>query len=165
MNGPAQQIEAALNNLRFRSHLRVFPVAAPVTLYVRGSHCGVVVHYHAYDHVEIYASLYAAFGMRLVVEQDDDGVYVVVKRRRVLGLFSHSQLQVVVPEYCDLAFDLSPGNVTFEGVSGILEIPAFSKSSDRQQVLDGIARPTLPQGSSSNPRLSAGQAREQIQTD
>jgi hypothetical protein len=164
MNTPAEQLETTLNNLRFRSHLRVFPVTEPVTLYVRGSHCAVVVQYHQYDHVEIYASLYAAFGMRLIVEQDEDGVYVVVKRRRLLGFFSRSEVQVVVPAYCDLAFDLSPGNVTFEGVSGVLEIPAFSKHSDRKQLIDSDAQPALT-SHTSPAQLNAGQPHEQIQTD
>lgn len=163
MTGPAQQLETTLNNLRFKSQLRVFPVAEPVTLYVRGSHCAVVVRYHEYEHVEIYASLYAAFGMRLVVEQDQDGVYVVVKRRRLLGLFSRSELQVVVPSYCDLAFDLTPGNVSFEDINGVLEIPAFSAHIGRKPVLDSSSSEALQMPL--NPQLSEGTVRGQTQSD
>lgn len=115
--------ETLLSRLQYRRHLRVFPVLGPGTVYVRGSNCRVVVQYHELDHVELHVSLYAAFGMRLIVEQDDAGIYVVVHRRRLLGLFSRSELTVRLPGYYHLAFNLTPGIVVIDKLNGILEIP------------------------------------------
>jgi hypothetical protein len=94
-----------------------------VTVFVRAGHCQVTVHYHDLDQVELHASLYASFGMRLVVEQDEAGVYVVVRRRRLLGIFSRSEFTVTVPYYCHLAFNLTPGTVRLQHLNGTLEIP------------------------------------------
>ncbi len=120
---PVSTKETPLTRLRSRRHLRVFPVADPATIFVRGSQCRVSVIYHEFDHVEVYASLYAAFGTRLIVEQDEAGVYVVVRRRRLLGLFSRSEITIKLPGYCHLVFTLTPGEVRVEQVQGTVEIP------------------------------------------
>lgn len=115
-----------LVKLRPRTLLRVFPVRPPVTVFVRASQCQVTVHYHDLDHVELHASLYAGFGMRLVVEQDEAGVYVVARRRRLLGLLSRCEFTITVPTYCHLAFNLTPGTVRLQDLNGPLEIPPLS---------------------------------------
>lgn len=106
-----------------QSLLRVFAVAKPTTVFVRGSKCRIKVHYHDLNQVEIHANLFYAFGLRFVTEQDDAGVYIVIKRRRLLGMFSKAEFVLNVPRYANLALSLTPGSVHFEDVSGILEIP------------------------------------------
>lgn len=153
---PTGTTETPLSRLNYRRHLRVFPVSDPATLYVRGSQCRVVVHYHEYDHVEIHASLYAAFGMRLIVEQDDAGVYVVVKRRRILGLLSRSEVQIHVPDYCHLAFNLTPGHVEVQQLNGILEIPPATEKQRPKWLLDSKESEQTALPESSSKHLSAG---------
>ncbi len=126
--------ETVLSRLQHRRHLRVFPVLGPTTVFVRGSQCRVVVQYHEFDHVELYVSLYAAFGMRLIVEQDEAGIYVVVRRRRLLGLFSRSELTVRLPGYCHLAFNLTPGVVVVDKLDGTLEIPSVAVAPSKPVV-------------------------------
>ena len=122
--------ETPLSRLHHRRYLRVFPIlSSTVTVFVRASNCRVVVLYHELEQVELYASLYAAFGMRLVVEQDEAGIYVIAHRRRFFGMLSRSELTVKVPTYCQLVFNLTPGTVQVEDFSGILEIPAVTLKS------------------------------------
>ena len=149
-------LEERLKELRFRRQVRVFPVSSPVTLYVRGSQCRVAINFHEYDHVEIYASLYAAFGMRLIVEQDEAGVYVIVKRRRILGLFSRSEVNLNVPHYCNLAFDLTPGAVEFQHINGTLEIPGHDITAERKAIIMGTEHESLPEPQEPTPQLTTG---------
>jgi hypothetical protein len=121
------QAETVLSRLRHRRDLRVFPVVGPMTIYISGSQCGVAVIYHAQNHVELYTSLYAAFGVRVIVEQDEAGIYIVLRRRRLLGLFSRSEVTVKLPTYCHLAFNLTPGTIRIEQLHGTLEIPSLAE--------------------------------------
>jgi hypothetical protein len=123
---PPAKVVVPTTRLRPRTLLRVFPVQPPVTLFVRASNCQVTVQYHALDQVELRASLYAGFGMRLAVEQDEAGVYVVARRRRLLGLFSRSEFTVTVPYYAHLAFNLTPGIVRLPNINGTLAIPPLA---------------------------------------
>ncbi|PJF37649.1 MAG: hypothetical protein CUN55_21000, partial [Phototrophicales bacterium] len=109
-------------------------------LFVRGSRCKVIVNYHELDQIEIYASLYAAFGMRLVIEQDEAGVYIVIRRRRFWGTFSRSDVTIHVPFYCRLALNLTPGDVELQQLNGILEIPPFAQQQAVKATFDAMAK-------------------------
>lgn len=124
-----------------RAHLRVFKVADPVTVFIRGSRCQVKVRYHDLDQVEIYARLYNAFGVQFATEQDDAGVYIVVKRRRLLGAISRADFLVMVPRYAHLAVNLTPGTVRVEEVDGILEI--LPRKEAAPALLTQIKEPSL----------------------
>lgn len=124
--------------------LRVFPVRPPVTVFVRASQCQVTVHYHELDQVELHASLYAGFGMRLVVEQDEAGVYVVARRRRLLGLLSRCEFTLTVPIYCHLAFNLTPGTVRLQDLNGPLEIPPLTPQPAKASLLNMPSSKSLP---------------------
>ena len=152
-----QKNETFLSRLQFRHDLRVFPVSDPTTMYIRGSQCRVAVQYHDYDHVEIYTNLYAAFGVRLIVEQDEAGVYVIVKRRRLLGLFSRSEVRIHVPHYCNLAFSLTPGDIELQQINGVLEIPPFEKAQAPKIIVnqESTSPPSLQE--SIPERLESGQ--------
>lgn len=106
-----------------RSHTHVFPVSEPVTVFVRGSRCRVAIQYHELDQVELHAQFYYAFGLQFVVEQDDAGIYVVAKRRRILGAFSRAEFILRVPQYTHLALQLTPGHIRLDEVDGIVEFP------------------------------------------
>lgn len=110
-----------------RSHLRVFKVDAPVTIFVRGTKCKVTVQYHELEQVELHAHLYNAFGLQFVTEQDDAGVYIVAKRRRFLGWISRAEFVLRVPAYANLAFNVTPGTVQLEQVTGVVNISPLTR--------------------------------------
>lgn len=141
-NLPSAPPPTPLEKMRLRRLFRAFPVGFPVTVFVRASKCHITVHYHALDQVELHVSLYAAFGMRLVIERDEAGIYIVARRRRVLGYFSRSEFAVTVPDYCHLAFNLTPGTVRLEHIQGLLQIaPPLKDKKDipRLITVDGVA--------------------------
>lgn len=107
----------------FRLHLRVFPAARPITVFVKGARCRVNVRYHDLDQVELHAQLYNAFGLRFVTQQDEAGIYIVVKRRRLLGLISRADFLLKVPSYANLTFNLTQGAVRVDDLNGVLELP------------------------------------------
>lgn len=127
-----------LERMSTRDHLRVFAVQAPTTIFIRGTRCRVRIEYHSLPQVEIHARLLRAFGLRFVTAQDEAGVYVIVKRRRLLGWFSRAEFTVKVPDYANLAFNLKAGTILLDGVEGIIEIPPIRQQAG-VQVYEGQA--------------------------
>lgn len=107
-----------------RSLTQVFNVTSPITVYVRASHCRVTVRRASAAKVTLEANLYRSFGVELTAEQDSAGVYIVAKRRPVVGTVSRADFTITVPPDCHLAFHLTPGDVVFEDLDGIMELPA-----------------------------------------
>jgi hypothetical protein len=141
---PSEAKPSPLETFRFQRLFRAFPVSFPVTVFVRASQCQVVVHYHHLDQVELHASLYAAFGMKLVIERDEAGIYIIARRKRVLGAFSRSEFTMVVPDYCHLAFNLTPGHIRLVGIDGTLQIPPPRAGNKVEYQIDQARFKALP---------------------
>jgi hypothetical protein len=107
-----------------RSHLQVFNVTSPVTVYVRASHCRVIVRSEKAAKVILEANLYRAFGVEMVAEQDAAGVYIVIRRKPVVGTISRATLTLTVPPEAFLALHLTPGEIVFENIDGMIKLPA-----------------------------------------
>lgn len=109
-----------------RSHIQAFQVDTPITVYVRADHCRVRIRLCDVSQVVLHANMYRAFGLNLVAEQDAAGVYIVAKRKPVIGTLSRADFSITAPVGSHLVFHLTPGDVVLEGIDGRLELPAVS---------------------------------------
>ena len=99
-----------------------FVVGDPATVYVRGSGCDVDVYRGGTNRVELQASLTAAFGLDFVTEQDEAGVYIVVRRKPMLGTVSQARFTLIAPAAVHLVFHLTPGTVVLHNLDGELTV-------------------------------------------
>jgi hypothetical protein len=113
----------AVPKLSQQSFIQVFNVTLPVTVYVRASHCRVTIRREATRQVTLQADMYRAFGVELVAEQDDAGVYIVARRKPVVGRVSRADFTITVPPDSHLVFHLTPGDVVLHSIDGLLELP------------------------------------------
>lgn len=111
---------AATTTKEFR---QVFSVTFPVTVYVRASHCEVTIYRHPGDLVELIAALRASFGWEFVAEQDELGVYIVARRKPVVGALSYARFDLTVPPEANLVLHLTPGDIRLANVDGKVTLP------------------------------------------
>lgn len=121
----------ALPDLTRQRHVSAYEVHGPTTVYVRASHCRVFVRRTLEPRVQIEGDLRQAFGWQWVTERDDAGVYVVLKRKPVVGSLSYADLHLLVPADAYLAFNLTPGSVKLEDFEGRLSVEPLTKSGSR----------------------------------
>lgn len=105
---------------------QAFEVHPPVTIFVRASHAEVKVQYMPGTHVELEANLRASFGWEFVAEQDEAGIYIIAKRKPVVGALSRASFRLIVPPEANLVLHLTPGTVRMIDVDGKLSIPGWS---------------------------------------
>ena len=110
-----------------KSFVQVFDVKPPVTVYVRASQSDVTVRREPGNRVELSANLRASFGWELAAEQDDAGVYIVAKRKPVVGAISTAAFALTVPPEANLVFHLTPGTIHLMAVDGKIGIPGSSE--------------------------------------
>ncbi len=111
-----------------------FTVSLPTTVYVRASQCIVTVRYQPGNRVELSANLRASFGWELAADQDSAGVYIVAKRRPVVGKISTARFTLTVPPEANLVLHLTPGSVRLENIDGKLTIAGSPEKSDTSLV-------------------------------
>lgn len=108
-----------------QSFTQVFAVKPPVTVYVRASHCRVVLRRVDVMQVTLQADMRGAFGLELAAEQDEAGVYIVARRKPVVGQLSHADFTVTVPTDTNVVFHLTPGDIVLQNIQGRIDLPAM----------------------------------------
>lgn len=103
-----------------------FGVVKPVTLYLQAEGAEVRVKRWGMPQIQVTAQLQAAFGWRVATDQDDAGVYIVAKRRPVVGGLARGTFHVSVPHDTYLILKLADGRVILDDVSGTLHIPPLA---------------------------------------
>lgn len=106
------------------SFRQVFHLIPPATVYVRASHCILTVRRQRGELVELHANLQASFGWEFVADQDAAGVYIVAKRKPVIGALSHASFTLIAPPDVNLVLHVTPGTIHFEDVDGKITLPA-----------------------------------------
>lgn len=100
-----------------------FGVSQPVTFYLRAENADVRITRWAQPKIEVAVQLQVAFGWRLAADQDEAGVYMVAKRRALVGGLSSASFNVLVPDSTYLMLNLTDGRLVLEHVDGALHIP------------------------------------------
>ncbi len=109
-----------------RTHTYVFRTHEPTTVYIRAEQTEVQVTRWNVPQVEVTLQLQAAFGWRTAAEQDEAGVYVVAKRRPLLGAASSAVIRLIVPDDAYLVLNLDKGRVLLDEVTGTLRLPPLT---------------------------------------
>jgi len=119
----------ALPDLTRRRQVAAYEVHGPTTVYVRASASRVTVRRSLEPRVQIECDLRQAFGWEWAVERDDAGIYVVLKRRPVVGKLSTADLHLLVPADAYLVFHLTPGSVQLADFDGRLAVEPLGESA------------------------------------
>ncbi|MEP7285586.1 MAG: hypothetical protein ABI947_07450 [Chloroflexota bacterium] len=106
-----------------RKFVQAFEIMLPTTVFVRASQCDVIVRHWPDLRVELSANLRASFGWDLVAEQDDAGIYIVAKRKLIVGQLSTAHFTLTVPPQVNLVFHLTPGTVRLMDINGKITVP------------------------------------------
>lgn len=107
-----------------KSFRQVFTVQPPITVYVRASHAEVTILRGAPHNVSLEADLHASFGWEFATDQDEAGVYIVARRKPIVGALSWAKFSLTVPLGAHLALNLTPGSVHLAQIDGKLILPA-----------------------------------------
>ena len=128
LNTLAQVANAAstLAELTRKSTSYRFNVNSATTFYLDVSQAEVRILRHGEPVIEVNAMLQAPFAWRMESDQDDAGVYVVAKRRPVVGGLAGALFSVVVPYQAHLVLRLEHCRLCLEAVSGTFQVAPVS---------------------------------------
>jgi hypothetical protein len=106
-----------------RQQTYYFSTLGAITFYLRAENAEVQVIRWGLPKVEVNVTLHGAFGWRVAADQDEAGVYVVARRRALVGGLSRALFTVIVPHSAFLMLHVDDGRVVMEHVNGVVEIP------------------------------------------
>jgi hypothetical protein len=100
-----------------------FPIIGVVTVYLQAEQAEIRLVRWGQPKVDVFVQLQAAFGWRIATDQDADGVYVVAKRRMIVGGMSRATFTLTVPHDAYLILKLHESSVLIADVNGTLHVP------------------------------------------
>ena len=106
-----------------QSQTYTFPVNGAVTVYLQAEQSEIRLVRWGLPKVDVFVQLQAAFGWRVATDQDADGVYVVAKRRMLVGSMSKATFTLTVPQDAYLILKLSGSSLLINDVNGELHVP------------------------------------------
>src|SRR5690242_21920152 len=108
----AVNVASSVTELARQTQTYHFNVSGAVTFYLQAESAEVRITRWNEPKVEVTTQLQAAFGWRVATDQDAAGVYVVARRRPVVGTLSSALFSVLVPQDAYLILKLADGRVT-----------------------------------------------------
>jgi hypothetical protein len=120
---------SAVTDLTRHSQTYYFGVRPATTFYLQTEAAEVRVFRWSPLKIEVTAQLQASFGWRVATDQDDAGVYVVARRRPVVGNLSSAVFKIYVPEDAYLVLKLDDCRLIQEHLDGTLHLPPLSRET------------------------------------
>lgn len=109
-----------------QSQTFTFNVAPAITVYLQAEQAEVRLARWEQPKVDVFVQLQAAFGWRVATDQNADGVYIVAKRRMLLGNMSRAKFTLTVPFDAYLILKLNQSSLLLTDMDGTMHVPPKS---------------------------------------
>jgi hypothetical protein len=106
-----------------------FATQDAITFYVHTEFSTLDIAYHNKRDLLIDAEFQAGFGWRVQTEQDAAGVYLVAKRKAILGSVSTARFSITLPSDTYTVLRLEQSSYRVKDVSGEVHLPALTNPS------------------------------------
>jgi hypothetical protein len=114
---------SAVRDMAFEKKAYEFKVAPKTTFYLHAENARLTLKRWHEPKITVHAELQAGFGWRIQTEQDDAGVYLVAKRRTIIGNLSRAQFRVLLPHDAYVVVKMENGSVEMDDIQHTLHIP------------------------------------------
>ena len=106
-----------------QSQTYTFAVGQAVTVFLRAEQAEIRIVRWSQPRVDVFVQLQAAFGWRIATDQNADGVYVVAKRRLLVGNLSRATFTLTLPHDAYLILKLKESNLLMSDINGEFHVP------------------------------------------
>lgn len=116
-------VAASVRDMAQETRQYRFVVAPHSTLYLHTESAHISLQRSDNPELLIQTELQGGFGWRVATEQDELGVYVVAKRRAVVGGLSSARFSITAPHTLQLAFKLEQCHLELRDLTGFIRLP------------------------------------------
>ena len=139
MPKPIQQLQNVWKTINVVSSVRDLAVDAktyqwdvspPVTFFMDAEQSDMVFKHHDLPIIQVVSELQAGFGWQIATEQDSAGVYIVAKRKPIIGTIGRGKFIIMLPHNTHISLKLKQCRLTLDDLSTHLEFSPNQVSND-----------------------------------
>ncbi len=119
----AVNVVSSVRDLAVESKTYQWDISPPITFFLDVEHADVILKRHADPIILATTELQAGFGWQVATEQDDAGVYIVAKRKPLIGSIGRGKFTVTLPHNTHVSLKLEKCQLTLDDLSTILDLP------------------------------------------
>ena len=101
-------------------------VKPAATFFLQAEHADVKLARHDKLQALAKVELQAGFGWQMAVEQDEAGVYMIAKRKPLIGGIGRSQFDVTLPDSIHVTLKLEQCRLRFDSLNACLDFPPYA---------------------------------------
>ncbi len=113
--------EMAIDTRRFN-----WDVAPGSTFFLQAEQADIRLVTHHRREVLAKVELQAGFGWQLLSEQDEAGVYIIVRRKQLIGSIGRCRFDITLPDDMHVSFRLDHCNVCLDDLNTTLDLPPLA---------------------------------------
>ena len=113
--------ELAIDTRRFH-----WEVAPGSTFFLQAETADISLRTHQLAEVRATIELQAGFGWQLLTEQDEAGVYIIARRKPLLGSIGRCRFDITIPQDAHISFKLEQCQVCFVDLNTALDLPPLA---------------------------------------
>ena len=96
------------------------------TFFLQAEYADIRLVTHHQSEVLAKVELQAGFGWQLLTEQDEAGVYIIARRKPLIGSIGRSRFDITVPQDIHISFKLDRCKVCLDDLNTSLYLPPLS---------------------------------------
>lgn len=101
-------------------------VASPNTLYLDAEYADIRLSARDSRHIQAKVELRARFGWQLATDQDEAGVYIVARRKRLIGAIGRAKVSISLPPDVHISLKLSHCLLCLVDLNSALDFDPFA---------------------------------------
>lgn len=119
----ALDIFLAIRDLTTMSRSYQWELATPSSFYLEAQHADVNLSRSEDNHLYVSVRLRASMSWKLATERDEAGVYIVLKRKPLIGNIGRARFDARVPRGVHISLQLENSLLCMKDLAGALELP------------------------------------------
>ena len=123
----AVNIVSSVRDFAVESKTYQWDIAPPIT-FLHVEYADVTIKRHALPTIFAKVELQAGFGWQVATDQDQAGVYIVAKRKPVIGTIGRGKFYITLPHDIHVTLKLEHCQLTLDDLNTTLDLPPHNQS-------------------------------------
>ena len=103
--------------------------APGTTFFLQAEYADIRLVTHRRPEVLAKVELQAGFGWQWLAEQDEAGVYIIARRKQLIGSLGRSRFDITLPEYIHISLKLKQCKLCLDDLNTALDLPPLASES------------------------------------
>ena len=123
----AMNIVSSVRDIAVESKTYQWDITPPITFFLQAEYSDVTITRHDKPIISAKLELQAGFGWQVATDQDAAGVYIVAKRKPLIGTIGRGKFHISLPHTVHVTLKLEHCQLTLDDLNTTLDLPAIPR--------------------------------------